>query len=164
MDVAAKGAEAAHVAVADAYAGHIGDGIERAGLQLAEADIEVAGTWFHGCSHLQFKYSQTGTGPCGSGLARDSDAPVTVPVGSAGPIAGKPAPTGIAVWLLAVFDLAPYPRAYALGRRRQGLQGKQRGHGLGRGVDRRVVARRFGHQRRRGAVAVGVIQKITDRG
>jgi hypothetical protein len=46
-DVTSLGTAAAHIAVADAHAGDIGDGIERAGLQLADADIEVAGTWFH---------------------------------------------------------------------------------------------------------------------
>jgi hypothetical protein len=40
--------------VADAHAGHIGNGVEGAGLQLAELDVQVAGTWFHRFSHLQF--------------------------------------------------------------------------------------------------------------
>ena len=37
--------------VADDYAGHVGDGVERAGLQLAELNLQVAGTWFHRLSH-----------------------------------------------------------------------------------------------------------------
>ncbi|MOA45098.1 hypothetical protein D3C78_1674580 [compost metagenome] len=34
--------------MADPYAGDVGDGIERAGLQLADRDVQVAGAWFHG--------------------------------------------------------------------------------------------------------------------
>jgi hypothetical protein len=47
VQMSRPGTAAAHIAVADAHAGDIGDGIERAGLQLAKLDIEVAGTWFH---------------------------------------------------------------------------------------------------------------------
>ena len=47
QDVATLGGAASHIAVADPDAGYIGDGVERAGLQLAELDIQVAGTWFH---------------------------------------------------------------------------------------------------------------------
>ncbi|MNR05571.1 hypothetical protein D3C85_1216100 [compost metagenome] len=51
VDVAAFRRAPAHIAVADAHAGYIGDGVERAGLQLAELDVQIAGTKFHGCSH-----------------------------------------------------------------------------------------------------------------
>lgn len=47
MNVAAVGCSSTHIAVADPYAGHIGDGVKGAGLQLAELDVQVAGTWFH---------------------------------------------------------------------------------------------------------------------
>ena len=54
QDVAAVGGASSHIAVADPYAGYVGDCIEWAGLQLAELDIQVAGTRFHrvfhGCS------------------------------------------------------------------------------------------------------------------
>jgi hypothetical protein len=46
--------------VADAHAGYIGDGVEGAGLQLTELDVEVAGTWFHGFSHLQIQLEISG--------------------------------------------------------------------------------------------------------
>jgi hypothetical protein len=51
-DVATVGSASSHIAVANADAGNVGDGVEWAGLQLAELDIQVAGTWFHGISHL----------------------------------------------------------------------------------------------------------------
>lgn len=46
-DVPSGAAAAAHIAVADAYAGYISDGVERARMQLTDADVEVAGTRFH---------------------------------------------------------------------------------------------------------------------
>jgi len=52
-DVMTLGTATAHIAMADAHTGDIGDGIERAGLQLAKLDVEVAGTWFHGFIHLR---------------------------------------------------------------------------------------------------------------
>jgi hypothetical protein len=51
QDVTAVGGAPSHVAVPDPYAGHIGDGIEGAGLQLAKLNVEVAGTWFHRLFH-----------------------------------------------------------------------------------------------------------------
>ncbi|MNL10457.1 hypothetical protein D3C87_1312560 [compost metagenome] len=53
QDVATFVGTTSHIAVADPNAGHVGDGIERAGLQLAKLDVEVAGTWFHRISRLQ---------------------------------------------------------------------------------------------------------------
>ncbi|MNL23849.1 hypothetical protein D3C87_1452540 [compost metagenome] len=47
-DVAAIGGASSYIAVADPYAGDVGDGIERAGLQLADRDVQVTGAWFHG--------------------------------------------------------------------------------------------------------------------
>jgi hypothetical protein len=37
--------------VTDPNARHIGDGIEGTGLQLAELNIQVAGTWLHRVFH-----------------------------------------------------------------------------------------------------------------
>lgn len=47
-DVATGAGATAHVAMTDAHTWHIGDGIERAGGELADADVEVSGAWFHG--------------------------------------------------------------------------------------------------------------------
>jgi hypothetical protein len=46
-NVTTAGSAAAYVAMADSYAGYVGDGVERAGLHLTDADMEIAGTWFH---------------------------------------------------------------------------------------------------------------------
>jgi hypothetical protein len=85
--------------VADPYAGHIGDGVEGAGLQLAELNVQVAGTWFHRFSHLQFvkrglispKVRNLWERACPRNGVSDD-----INVDCAAAFAGKPAPTWIA--------------------------------------------------------------------
>jgi hypothetical protein len=55
QNVATLGGATSHIAVADPYAGHVGDSVERAGLQMAEVNVQVTGTWFHWFSHLQMR-------------------------------------------------------------------------------------------------------------
>ncbi|MOA17655.1 hypothetical protein D3C78_1379190 [compost metagenome] len=59
-DVAAVGCASSYITVADSHAGDVGDGIERTGLQLSELDVQVAGAWFHGFSHLRFVAEKRG--------------------------------------------------------------------------------------------------------
>ncbi|MND77256.1 hypothetical protein D3C80_689270 [compost metagenome] len=51
QDVAAVGGASSHIAVTDPNARHIGDGVEGTGLQLAELNIQVTGTWLHRVFH-----------------------------------------------------------------------------------------------------------------
>ncbi|MNP12482.1 hypothetical protein D3C76_1047140 [compost metagenome] len=52
-DIAALGGATAYIAMTDPHARYVGDRVEGTGLQLAKLDVEIAGTWFHGGSHLQ---------------------------------------------------------------------------------------------------------------
>ncbi|MCY1466516.1 hypothetical protein D9M71_848460 [compost metagenome] len=68
-DVAAIGSAASYIAVADPYAGDVSDRIERAGLQLADWNVQVTGAWFHGFlifeSWQKKEYLLGTTGTCG---------------------------------------------------------------------------------------------------
>ncbi|MNF91566.1 hypothetical protein D3C84_741710 [compost metagenome] len=68
-DVAAIGSAASYIAVADPYAGDVSDRIERAGLQLADWNVQVTGAWFHGFlifeSWQKKEYLLGTTGACG---------------------------------------------------------------------------------------------------
>ena len=82
QDVAAVGGASSDVAVADPYARYIGNGVERAGLQLAELDVQVGGG-FMGFSSKAWQKNWFGTPDLQERLARE--------ISLDGAFAGKPA-------------------------------------------------------------------------
>ncbi|MOA07866.1 hypothetical protein D3C78_1275920 [compost metagenome] len=133
QDVATIGGAASHIAVADADAGDISDGVEGAGLELAELNVQVAGTWFH--TQALRRVRQQRRTSIRTYAAKE--------VGS-----------------IAVLDVAPGSCADTLDRMGLRLQGEQRGYYCRCGVDVWVILHLSRDQRLGVYVGVGGERQI----